>query len=185
MIQKIITMPRAGVLKMIEGKAVYENIQPLWALISIFNDHDILSDLKNREILKSLDCLDFQSFRFADITDTMELTPVLKEKCNLFSEDHAKSIIGFIEKIRYAVNTLVINCAARISRSGAVGLFVCRYLGMDEKAFFDANHPIPNMFILSVLNKVSGLNADYVEFWEKQIENDARFSAVTRARNIF
>jgi predicted protein tyrosine phosphatase len=169
MIEKIIVLSRKDVEKMLLEFHRHPAITGNWALISIYSD-SILIDIKQMEILKVLDCTTFISICFDDITKKeFEIKVKNNDKLKLFSLDHAKSIISFIDSINKSqdIKTLVIHCAAGVSRSGAVGLFANRYLNLDEKEL-SYNNPLikPNEYILDLLTSMSGLKDKYIKFWE-------------------
>lgn len=73
----------------------------------------------------------------------------------LFSDEHAKQIIKFVENISKENFQIIIHCAAGISRSGAVGSFLQYYFDTDYEKFKSTNIKIsPNYHVLSVLKKV-------------------------------
>jgi predicted protein tyrosine phosphatase len=169
MIEKIIILSRREIEKMLMEFHGHTAIIGNWALISIYSD-SILINIKQMEILKAIGCFDFISVCFDDITKKeYEIKVKNNDKLKLFSSDHAKSIIYFIDSINnnQYIKTLVIHCAAGISRSGAVGLFANRYLNLDEKEF-NYNNPLinPNEYILDLLTSISGLKDKYIKFWE-------------------
>lgn len=66
----------------------------------------------------------------------------------------AKDIIAFTELVKNARREfeLYIHCSAGVCRSGAVGLFLTRYLGLDEEKFYKRNPQIiPNRWVMDVL----------------------------------
>jgi predicted protein tyrosine phosphatase len=142
-----------------------------WALISIWNSFELVH-VFTREILKKIGCQEALSIRFGDLTldELSRKKKEEKDKEKLFNESDAEQIILFIDEInKVDVPVLIIHCAAGISRSGAIGLFACRYLKLDEKTFLNSNkHILPNFYILEILNKVSGTNDDYVKFWKTE-----------------
>jgi predicted protein tyrosine phosphatase len=139
-------------------------------LISIYNTKGPVVD--ENGVLGLLGCHEVLSIRFSDISntqyDSMSKYKSRKKHLVLFSDAHAKQIIAFIDRLKDKITDLVIHCEAGISRSGAVGLFVCRYLGLDETKYRDANRKInPNQYVFDVLYKVSGMKADYESLWHK------------------
>jgi predicted protein tyrosine phosphatase len=169
MIKKILVRPRQFIENFIN---LQENpIDSNWALISIWDSYELLQ-LSVIEKFFKIGCEDFISLKFADLTSEqtrkMSKEEILKHDIRLFNEEQAKQILNFINKInKKNIETLFIHCAAGISRSGAVGLFTCRYLKLNEKQFRTENiHIFPNTFILELLNKIAGLNNDYEKFWE-------------------
>jgi len=81
----------------------------------------------------------------------------------LFNDCHARQIIKFADTNK--TRSFIVHCDAGISRSGAVGLFLTRYLGLDEAEFKQHNCILPNMYIYDVLAKKSGLADNYANFW--------------------
>lgn len=78
----------------------------------------------------------------------------------LFSAVHAQQILDFVASSDSS--PIFVHCAAGISRSGAVGEFLCRYFNLDSSAFHKQNpHIRPNPHVLSVLMQQSGLRDDY------------------------
>jgi len=156
MIKKISVLSRNEIEYIIDHSDKFDHS---WALISIHCEHELISSFKIMDRLKELGCEEFLSIDFADIEQQIA-------EFVLFNDGHAEKIINFINKHSH-VDHLVIHCAAGISRSGAVGVFACRYLNLDEKDFRKTNKNIlPNMHVLSTLTRVAGLNKNYVEFWE-------------------
>ncbi len=78
----------------------------------------------------------------------------------LFTEVMARQIKTFIEKISNTCKTLVINCHAGISRSGAVGIVLNDYFNKehykeDWTNFYFINSQIcPNSLVESILRKI-------------------------------
>jgi len=143
-----------------------------WSLISIWNTFRLLT-LKNIEIIKSLGCKEFLDLKFGDFTDKEERDASSESDIILFNETHASQTIQFLDSL--STETLIIHCAAGISRSSAIGLFACRYLKLNEQEFLDNHsHILPNYYILSILNKVSNINKDYASFWETEEKKELR-----------
>lgn len=81
------------------------------------------------------------------------------EKLTLFNEGHAEQILDFIEKHKNS-DIFYVHCYAGISRSGAIGRFMCEKLNEknpEDRQWF-ADHVefriMPNTHILKVLNRV-------------------------------
>lgn len=94
------------------------------------------------------------NIKFDDLSDE-EFKRVNRADLVLFTEEHARKIIAFLEKNRDK-NYCWVHCAAGVSRSGAVGTFINDHFSdVHYFNFMDANRNIkPNSYILSVLNKV-------------------------------
>ena len=158
----IIVVPRFYVERMLIASIGLKD----WALISIHAEGELMTPT-NQEILKKDGCVDILSLRFGDITKgTYETLPHdLQRRMHLFSEKQAKSVIKFLAA-NQGIKTLIIHCRAGVSRSGAVGLFACRYLGEDEGAFRESNpYIMPNPYVLSLLSHVAGVHENYEQWW--------------------
>lgn len=190
MIKTITVVPRICIEDMIKYKQKpFEN----WALISLWSEKELLTQ-SNTEVLKELSCKNMISIRFTDLTkdeydrvkDEYERTKKSRKNIILFEQQHARTIIDFIDEIKNNVDELVVHCHAGISRSGAVGLFICRYLQLDENEFRQLNAGIgPNFYILSVLNEESGINVGYVEFWKNHKKEEIERMRQMMMKNQF
>ena len=77
------------------------------------------------------------------------------EEPNTFTEEQARTLVSFVD-LRKEVPFWFVNCAAGVSRSGAVALWLCRYLGHDEEQFWKDNpNVLPNRLVLSTLERVA------------------------------
>lgn len=164
MIKKIKVLSRVIVICSIQdGRSLCKSHK--WNLISIHTKKEekvLTSDVV--KILPTINCLDSLSLHFADITKKEYLThydQLRRNGCDvLFTEEHAKQIIEFIDRInkREEDEYLVVHCDAGISRSGAIGTFINDYLGLDFKEFKDMNRGIrPNEYIMDIMQKISGM----------------------------
>lgn len=137
-----------------------------WYLISIYGDDSCYVDGKE-QVLFDLGCVKFCSLLFWDITDKMYGN--IKNKfphAILFNDDHAKTIVSFLEEIKKddEDSDLVVHCSAGISRSGAVGTFACDYFGLDYNDFLRSNpYIMANQYVLSTLRKVDGITPHFGE----------------------
>ena len=173
MVKRIVVLSRKEVEKALDNKVLNKDILGDWALISIYAQQELMRTFDRMDSFKNLKGKKFISLRFRDIETVVKGIEAYSLNF-LFNEEHAKRIINFIEEVKETVETLVVQCAAGISRSGAVGLFACRYLKLDETEFRSLNKISPNMHVLRVLNEVSGVNKEYVEFWEQLAEKRPR-----------
>lgn len=111
------------------------------------------NDMKE-ELLKVSEVKDILNLNFGDYTSDDKDT----ENETLFSEKQAKDIVEFVDKYKDEVDLFVVHCDAGMSRSGAVGTFLQRYLDVNEKSFKQLNPQItPNHMVLNMLMEVSGL----------------------------
>lgn len=158
MINKIIVLSRKEFQSWLILRKKPNTLFGDWALISIYCTPQvplITDDVV--PVLKSMDCTNSISLRFADILP-YELDRY--KGCfddaldsDLFNTDHANTIINFIANLKNE-STLVIHCAAGISRSGAVGLFCCHYWDLDIMNYYKTNPEIePNTHIFNILKK--------------------------------
>lgn len=73
--------------------------------------------------------------------------------CTVMSEDQALELLDFIDEHKDK-KFCVIHCAAGISRSGAVGTFICDYTDSNFKSFIQDNPQIhPNVVVLNLMKK--------------------------------
>ena len=106
-----------------------------------FKSYPIISISGVGRKLENVEDLNILQLEFDDVFDS-------------FTEQHAEQIIDFVEKNKNK-RVMYVHCDAGISRSGAVGLWMCRYLGEDEEDFRTRNkniHPSPN--VMNILKKV-------------------------------
>jgi len=84
----------------------------------------------------------------------------------VFDEKHADSIIDFVLRAQSCerAETLYVNCAAGVARSGAIVRFIADVLSLDEASFRELNsHIEPNQHVFCMLHKrwtERGLPAD-------------------------
>jgi len=92
------------------------------------------------------------SLFFDDVENDLDISPTNHKETKAFTKDDAKKIINFLDDNKN-INTLLIHCAAGISRSGAVGSFALSYLNGDKEHFKQTNSFImPNARVLRLLN---------------------------------
>jgi hypothetical protein len=145
-----------------------------YGLISI--NHEPHGHLLNDEfvIIKKMEKVPKLSLYFSDCT-LAEYNKVkskdVKDHLYLFNEDHAKQIVNFVTDNKDKIDLLIIHCEAGQSRSGAVGLWANRYLGLNEKQFLQDNKKIfPNAYVYNMLYVASGMKESYNNFWS-HVEN--------------
>jgi predicted protein tyrosine phosphatase len=148
---KLLIVPRLVIERMIENpNYLTYNRYGDWGLISISTTEQ--EKVIGLDKLKQYGCVNYSQFVFHDLTEPYK-------DCILFNEEIAKQIIDFVNNIK--LNLIIIHCDAGISRSGAVGYFICNYLNLDQKEFKIMNPNIhPNSLVLDILKKVSGYNED-------------------------
>ena len=163
MVKQIIVGPRKSAIHIAEGKKNYTGL----AIISISSyTRDILF---TKEVQNRINCHDVLNFVFGDLNENdFKISPELIDEFPKFDDQMAEEIVQFLNKIKEKdIKLLFVHCDAGIARSGAVGVFACRYLGMDEDEFRKENPIIgPNTLVLETLNRVSGLRKDYYSWWK-------------------
>jgi len=147
------------------------------AIISIYSyENGVLID-KNTEGKLKIKGIPTLGLSFTDVTpykgDLNELTQLHQDVYKaIFTREQARKTIAFLKAINQKnhIHTLTVHCAAGISRSGAVGLFACRYFGLDENLFRAENPYIaPNDHVYQLLYVESGMRQKYVDFWSDSV----------------
>lgn len=130
----------------------------------------IRSDVVKKQICK-WGCVDYISLTFDDITkDNYHKIKMYGGKGKLFSKKDAKAIVNFLEKYKNNTEelTLITHCHAGISRSGAVGWFGCKFLGLNKIDFLTQNKNLyPNKYILQMLESMAGIDVTQKDEYEK------------------
>lgn len=127
-------------------------------IISI-NDTEHSTSLHKNSKIK-----DVLSLEFDDIT-LKEYG--VKDGLKLFKKFHAIKIKEFVDKYKDSIKTIVVHCTAGISRSGAVGCCLARYLNDDDTYLLKTGNYIPNERVYFVLCKVLELECNKKIFKEK------------------
>jgi len=179
MIRHIYVFPREVIATVIRNQETISSLS--WALISIYSSppEQLVTDDKV-ELMHRMNCKSILNLCFGDVTKEQferikDVTPkALDHGLRLFDETDAQKILDFVKVVNdEPIGTLVVHCDAGISRSGAVGLFISRLLGLDEKEFRKTNRIIhPNNYVYGVLTEVSGMNKDYEKYWEKELRDE-------------
>jgi predicted protein tyrosine phosphatase len=172
MIKHILVFPRVVIARMLKGKETISSLS--WALISIYSTpKEQLITEDQMGLIKEMNCKNVLNLCVADATaNNFERVKYMnpgkvKDGMRLFDESDAHKILDFVKIVNdEPIGRLVVHCDAGISRSGGVGIFLCRYLGLDEKEFRKINRNIlPNNYIYDMLSNISGLNKDYEKYW--------------------
>lgn len=74
---------------------------------------------------------------------------------NSFDEDHAESIIRFVDAWRDSADVLLVHCDAGVSRSAAVCAAAKRYLGVDDMDVFRSTQYEPNHLVYTTIRKIT------------------------------
>lgn len=162
MIKKVLTFPEYKIRGIIEDTYKW-NIEEKWALISIYNNskYPVIRNKQDIKRLREKNCLKTLSLCFGDYTEKqydyfMDKYKSASRHINLMTNSQAHEIVHFIKKLeRYPdIKTLIIQCKAGISRSGAIGLFACEYYKIDIHHYQLQNNVSPNYYIYNKLHKV-------------------------------
>ena len=134
-----------------------------WNLISINEDKDDMvldpyfrvQHLKNAHKLRAFLSLAFWDIRPKDLdADMLKQHPDAQKR--LFTAEQAQQVREFVDLLQKDPEPipLVVHCHAGVSRSGAVGIWIVRRLGLDLEDFCSANRYIdPNQHVLKLLEE--------------------------------
>lgn len=89
------------------------------------------------------------------------------ENLKLMCTAHADLIKMFIDTYKDRVNSIIVHCTAGISRSGAVGCCLARYLNGDDEYLLATGRYIPNKHVYKLMCGVLGLEFSEELFKEK------------------
>lgn len=107
------------------------------------------------------DIVDVLYLFFDDVVkDDLLLNPMYK----IMRTQDALDIKQFIDKYKDTVDKIIVHCHAGISRSSAVAIGICRYLGLDDMWIWKDSY-CPNRWVLEVMNNTLELG-----FTEEDIE---------------
>ena len=127
---------------------------PMTAFISICSEVDQENFLDQRpHFTKDTD--NVLNLLFEDITeDVMTKTMGKDVLMKAFTKDQGKKIVEFLEKHKDK-ESLIVHCAAGISRSGAVGTFAAEYYDLNYSDFKKDNpHIHPNSLVITTLRRL-------------------------------
>ena len=155
-IQKIVTMSCMQAWEyVVFNRKTIDN----FAIISI---QEVETDGNGFTFDVSGNCKGVLNLRFSDVNSDMFANDEAKKyldkqislgNVKLFDEEDAKKIKGFVDNMnkRGDVQTLLIHCAAGVSRSPAVAAAICQYLFGNDGNFF--KEQLPNKYIYENLLK--------------------------------
>ena len=155
-IQKIVTMSCMQALEyVVFNRKTIDN----FAIISI---QEVETDGNGFTFDVSGNCKGVLNLRFSDVNSDMFTNEEAKKyldkqislgNVKLFDEEDAKKIKNFVDNMnkRGDVQTLLIHCAAGVSRSPAVAAAICQYLFGNDGNFFKTQ--LPNKYIYDNLLK--------------------------------
>ena len=149
-----------------------------WVLISICTkpSEKLIGD-REAKILKEKFCLYHESFFFGDYSTSQHIEYAKQHSGICFNEEIAMRMLTFITDVHNMGDKvcLAVHCDAGVSRSGAVGLFACRYLNLDEDHFRKNNPYIyPNSLVYETLYKLSGMRDNYEEWWKRDFDSNIK-----------
>lgn len=121
-----------------------------YAVISITDsgkDEDGIAKIKGTEKILRL--------HFLDIEETS-----LNKDYTCFTEDIAKNLINFVEKLNKEKEEInvVVHCRMGASRSPAVALYINKLTNCEFPGYDNAN--TPNKLVLNILKNLSGLDIE-------------------------
>lgn len=132
-------------------------------MISIYHipGKPVVNDSTDIKTLRSKGCKKVLSVCFGDYTynEFIQYRQEYKtapQHINLITKTQACSIVRFIKHLRKneEIKTLIVQCKAGKSRSGAVGLYACRYYKLDENEFLKSGTIQPNWFVYKMLSDI-------------------------------
>lgn len=85
----------------------------------------------------------------------------------LMEVSQGERIKSFVDKYKGYVNNIVVHCTAGISRSGAVGCVLARYLNGNDEYLLKTGRYIPNKYIYKLMCEVFNLEYSDELFEEK------------------
>jgi len=162
MIEKVITFGRSTIRELIESSARLD-ISEGWALISIHKNikNPTIKNDNDSNILKEKGCEKILIECFGDYTDQdyikfSEKYKTVSKHINLIRKTQAYSIVRFLKFLKKCDNikTLVTQCDAGISRSGAIGLYACRFFGLNENEYVKSRVMHPNYYVYKKLSEI-------------------------------
>ena len=168
---RILTEQEATIKRLLVGDpcALTPNKLGDWSLLSISDrPEEAVVDLdKHMAKLQQYGCSDVLCLFFEDIESSYG------DDAHIFTEEHGIQVLKFLDR-NASDDTIVVQCHAGISRSGAIGVFASRYFKLDEDTFKKDNPYIyPNDLVYGVLLKLSGLTGQYPRWWESRINKNS------------
>lgn len=138
-------------------------------LISIVDDSNLKLDFYNKYI-------NVLKLTIDDI-DTCLIKDIYLKNYEVFNEIHYKKIINFIE-LNNNINEIVIHCSLGVSRSPAIGIGLCKYLGLEDEflKMINSNKYMPNLNILSYFCNVENLVEKRLKEKNEKIKETISFS---------
>ena len=150
---KIYVMPKVKFHDMINRNGIDDNNVDEFIHIAFICIDDTSGDYYANPLFK-MNHHNVLNLKFDDVEEDLQVSPTNKEMTKAFTKNQAEKIVNFLES-NTNINTLIVHCAAGISRSGAVGQFALDYLHGDKDNFKLNNpHIWPNARVSRLLNEV-------------------------------
>lgn len=141
-------------------------------------------DLKDDCIIVSINDTNFDTVisenkRIIDIHKVWfdDIENAINPKLKLMTIDQAKGIKEFVDKYKNKVDNIKIHCTAGISRSGAVGCVIARYLNNDDNYIWATGRYLPNKHVYKTM--CEAFNLEYsdklFEYKTKLKEGNLKF----------
>lgn len=128
-----------------------------YLLISISDNEDCLSFKPNENIRV------FQVY-FADIEEEVPVEGVV-----LMNYNQAEEIKQIVSKaVQDGITNIIVHCYAGISRSGAVGCVIAKYLNGDDIYLWKQGGISPNKLVYKLMSKAFGMEFSDKEFKYRQ-----------------
>lgn len=135
-----------------------------------------ISDKEGELIFEPKENIIVHQFYFADIEEETGIPGI-----TLMSYGQANQIKFAVDKaINEGITNIIVHCYAGISRSGAVGCIIAKYLNNDDIYLWKQGGIAPNKFIYKLMSQAFNLEYTEKEFKYRQRINkrilDRRFS---------
>lgn len=105
----------------------------------------------NTSIFKNSHIIDVHKTTFDDLVKQID-------GYTLFDSEKATKIKNFIDSYKDSVFNIIVHCTAGISRSGAVGCAIARYLNGDDDYLLKTGLYIPNKLVYKTMCECLDLN---------------------------
>ncbi len=185
MLERILILARDEAERLLGDGSAFTGLAPEgdagapWALISIVGwtrkGPAVLFGAEAPDRHSRNGCVGSLQCCFGDILPVAAADAAAIPSHYLFSGQEAARIIAFLETVKADARALILHCDGGVSRSGAVGLFACRWLGLDEAEFFAENRRIsPNPWVLQVLLESAGRPCKDLAYWYQLREEERR-----------
>lgn len=134
------------------------NIEMISAYEAVKRD---VCDVEEEYVLISICCVTENNHKFRNpkLKEVLnikfdDVTPQIVargSKCTVMTEEQAVLIREFIDKHKDTVTNIIVHCAMGVSRSGAVGCTIARYLNGDDTYLFRLGRYRPNEHVYRLM----------------------------------